>query len=361
MKTAIISDWLSTYAGAERCVESFFNIFPDAGSFALVDFLNNKEREIILKNKQSEVSFIQYLPFAKKYFRYYLPLFSYAIESFDLREYDLILSSSHSVAKNVLTTSEQIHICYCHTPMRYAWDMYFDYLQNVGKIEKFLLSYFLNKIRIWDYIASQRVDFFIANSNFVRKRIKKIYNRQAKVIYPPVDVDKFEFCERKEEYYVTLSRLVPYKRVDLIVKAFIENKKRLIVIGDGEEMKHIKKIASKNIEITGFLSRDEINDILKKAKAFVYAAKEDFGISPVEAQACGTPVIALNKGGTAESVCKECGVLFNNQTIEDINKAVFELERNYDKFNFRLIRQNALKYSRKRFEEEITNFIKEVI
>jgi glycosyltransferase involved in cell wall biosynthesis len=361
LKTAIISDWLSTYAGAERCVESFFNIFPDAGSFALVDFLNNREREIILKNKQSEVSFIQYLPFAKKYFRYYLPLFSYAIESFDLREYDLILSSSHSVAKNVLTTSEQIHICYCHTPMRYAWDMYFDYLQNVGKIEKFLLSYFLNKIRIWDYIASQRVDFFIANSNFVRKRIKKIYNRQAKVIYPPVDVDKFEFCERKEEYYVTLSRLVPYKRVDLIVKAFIENKKRLIVIGDGEEMKHIKKIASKNIEITGFLSRDEINDILKKAKAFVYAAKEDFGISPVEAQACGTPVIALNKGGTAESVCKECGVLFNNQTIEDINKAVFELEKNYDKFNFRLIRQNALKYSRKRFEEEITNFIKEVI
>ena len=176
-----------------------------------------------------------------------------------------------------------------------------------------------------------------------------------------MDVDKFEFCEKKEEYYVTLSRLVPYKRVDLIVKAFIENKKRLIVIGDGEEMKHIKKIASKNIEITGFLSRDEINDILKKAKAFVYAAKEDFGISPVEAQACGTPVIALNKGGTAESVCKECGVLFNNQTIEDINKAVFELEKNYDKFNFRLIRQNALKYSRKRFEEEIINFIKEVI
>jgi len=362
LKTAIISDWLSTYAGAERCIESFFNIFPEAESYSLVDFLDDHERNIILKSKQSNISFIQKLPFSKKHFRNYFPLFPYAIESFDLRKYDLIISSSHSVAKNVLTTAEQTHICYCHTPIRYAWDLYFEYINNLGVIKKSIAKYIFHKIRIWDYVGASRVDYFVANSNFVKNRIKKVYNKNAKVIYPPVDTDKFEFCNKKEGYYVTISRLVAYKKVDLIVKAFNKNGKKLIVIGDGPEMKNIKKIAKKNIEITGFLPQEQMQNILKKAKAFVFAAIEDFGISPVEAQACATPVIALNKGGTAESVIdKKTGILFNTQSIEDINEAVAKLEKNYEYFNFEEIRKHALKFSRERFEKEIKSFIKEVV
>ncbi len=358
MKRAIVADWLTTYAGAEKCIESFTNLYPDSDVFSLVDFLNEKERNIILKGKYAKTSFIQNLPFKEK-FRNYLPLFPYAVENFDLREYDLILSSSHSVAKNVLTHSEQLHICYCHTPMRYAWDMFLDYTNNLSFPKRQIVKYFLHKIRIWDYVGAGRVDYFIANSKFIQKRIKKVYKRDSVVIYPPVDVDKFTLCTKKEDYYVTMSRLVGYKRVDLIVKAFNKNGKKLIVIGDGEEFENIKKIAKSNIELMGYLKEDEAIKIIQKAKAFVFAAIEDFGITPVEAQACGTPVIALNKGGSAESVNEKTGVFFEIQSINSINKAIKEFESK--KFDYNYIRKWAERFSRDRFEREIKEFVGKVM
>jgi len=358
LKTAIISDWLTTYAGAERCVESFFNIFPGAKSFALVDFLNNKEREIILKNKQSEVSFIQYLPFAKKYFRYYLPLFSYAVESFDLREYDLILSSSHSVAKNVLTTSEQIHICYCHTPMRYAWDMYYEYTEELHFIKRVIAKYFLHKIRVWDIASLNRVDYFIANSKFIQQRIKNVYHRESTVIYPPVDVERFKLCEEKEDYYVAFSRLVPYKKIDLIVEAFNKNGLKLKVVGTGPQIDKIKALASLNVEILGYQNDEAIVKIIQRAKALVFGAIEDFGIVPVEAQACGTPVICLNQGGTAETVIDGVtGIYFEEQSVTSINSAIHRFKKSSHYFNPKQIRDHALQFSKQRFEKEIYAFI----
>jgi len=359
MKVAIVSDWLTIYGGAEKCIESFNNIFPSADNFALVDFLNRKERDIILKGKECKTSFLQKIPFSKNTFRNFLFLFPLAIENFDLREYDLILSSSHSVAKNVLRNSKQIHICYCHTPMRYAWDMYFDYMKNEGILKKAILKYVLHKLRLWDAVSTNRVDFFIANSNYVKNRIKKIYNRNATVIYPPVDIDKFETFEKKDNFYLTISRLIPYKKVDLIVKAFSKMKdKKLVVIGNGSELNKIKKIATPNVEILGYQSFDKVKDYLQRAKAFIFAAEEDFGIVNVEAQACGTPVIAYGIGGAGETVINnETGILFYKQDVNSIIEAVNKFEKSINKFDVSKIRKNAERFSRDRFEKEIKDFI----
>jgi glycosyltransferase involved in cell wall biosynthesis len=350
MKMAIVADWLDKYSGAERCIESFTNLYSDADIFAMVDFLNSTDREIILKNKRANTTFLQNF----KNFRNLLPLFPYAIESIDLRDYEVILSSSHSVAKNVLTNSEQLHICYCYTPMRYIWDMYFDYLEELSPIKQKIFAIIAKRLREWDFASSNRADYFIAISNYVKKRIEKIYNKKATVIYPPVDVEKFEFSEKKEDFYITISRIVPYKKVDLIVKAFNKNGKKLVVIGGGEVDK-LKKIANKNIEILGYQNENIVKDYLKRAKAFVYAAKEDFGISPVEALACGTPVIAYKKGGVVESV-GEFGIYFDNQSEDALNRAIKEFEKK--EIDYKKLRERAMKFNRARFEKEISQFIK---
>jgi len=358
LNIAIISDWLTTYAGAERCIESFNKLYK-ADNYSLVEFLSNEDKQTILNNNPIKTTFIQNLPFSKKLFRNYLPLFPYAIENINVTKYDVILSSSHAVAKNVLTHSNQIHICYCHTPIRYGWDMYFDYIGELKGIKKIFFMYVMHKIRMWDYASSNRVDYFIANSKFIQKRIKKIYNKNSTVIYPPIDTDKFEFCDKKEEYYITMSRLVPYKRVDLIIKAFNKNKKNLIVIGDGDEFEKLKSIAHSNIQMLGFVEDKKAIEFIQKAKGFVFAALEDFGITPLEAQACGTPVIALNKGGTAESVIDGItGIHFENQTIESINDAINKFENT--NFDYYKIRKHSLQFDRKVFEKKIYNYIKEV-
>ncbi len=357
---AIIADWLDKYAGAERCVKSFIKVFNTADIYSLVDFLSPEEKKLIVGNKNIITSFLQNIPFAKKHFRKMLFLFPYAIESFDLRKYDVILSSSHSVAKNVLTTSEQIHVCYCHTPMRYAWDMYFDYMEKLNGLEKMLFKLLMHKIRIWDFASVGRVDYFIANSNFVKRRIKKIYSRDAAVIYPPVDINLFDFEKTKENYFVTVSRLVGYKRVDLLVKAFNRLGEKLIIIGEGEEKEKLMKMAGDNIIFKGYVSHKEKVNILKRAKAFVYAAKEDFGIAPVEAQVCGTPVIALNKGGTAESVIDGVsGILFNEQNEENIIKAVNDFNKRT--FDYFAIREHSMKFDVNKFEEKIKSFLESII
>ncbi|MBX2975111.1 MAG: glycosyltransferase [Ignavibacteriaceae bacterium] len=361
-KYAIVHEWFDSYAGSERCVESFNTLYPEADVFALVNFLSDEELFQILKGKKPHTSFIQNLPFARKIFRSMLPLFPYAVEQHDLSAYDIIISSSHAVAKGVLTNSNQLHISYCHTPMRYAWDLYYQYMRE-AKLDKglkaFLVKYILHKIRIWDVASSNRVDYFIANSKYVARRIKKIYNRDADVIYPPVDVELFPLHENKDDYYLTASRLVSYKKIDVIVKAFSELKnKKLVIIGDGPELSSLKKIATPNIEFLGYQSGKSLVAYMQRAKAFVFAADEDFGITVVEALSCGTPVIALNYGGTAETIIhKQNGIHYNHQNEISLRTAIHDFEQSIDKFNPNAISLSAQKYSRTRFEKEISEYV----
>ncbi|RKR14768.1 glycosyltransferase involved in cell wall biosynthesis [Maribacter vaceletii] len=360
MKKALVHDWYYVDGGAEKVIKSFNSIWKDFDHFALVDFLKNEDRKAILNGKKVTTSFIQKLPTAKKGHQKFLQWFPYAIEQFDFTEYDLILSSSASVSKGVLTNQNQLHICYCHSPVRYAWDLYHQYLKETGLnngLKGIYAKYVLHKIRNWDILNTNRVDYFIANSNFVAGRIKKIYNREATVIYPPVDTDLFTLNENKEEYYFTASRMVSYKKVELIVRAFNEMpNKKLIVAGAGPEFKKINKIAKRNITLLGFISGNELKIHLQKAKAFIYAAEEDFGIVPVEAQSCGTPVIAYAKGGLKETVINnKTGVFFYEQSEQAIIKAI----NNFSKLEFNpiLIREHALKFSVDRFQKEIKNFV----
>lgn len=365
MKKALVHDWLSVYAGAEKCVESFTNIWDDFEIYSLIDYLSDEDREIILKGKKVHTSFVQKLPFSKSKYRNYLPFFPLAIEQHDLSEYDVILSSSHAVAKGVLTHSNQLHISYVHTPIRYAWDLYHQYLRESGLNKGFkgkLAKYFLHKIRIWDMTTINRVDYYIANSNYIAKRIQKVYGKESTVIYPPVDIERFKLCEKKEEFYLTASRMVPYKKIDLIVETFSKTDKKLIVIGIGPDMEKIKAKAkaNKNIVFLGFASDKVLLDYMQRAKAFVFAAEEDFGIVPVEAQACGTPVICLGKGGTKETVIDGVtGVHFEEQTIESLSNAIERFEEIQSSFIPSKIREHSLKFSKKRFEKEIEEFVNE--
>lgn len=359
-KSAILHEWLSVFAGAEWVLKEIYISFPSP-IFTLIhdqQFPLNK----IGINVEVNTSFIQNLPFAKKYYRNYLPLFPLAIEQFNLSEYDLILSSSYAVTKNALTRPDQLHICYCHSPIRYAWDLYFQYLKeaNLRKgIKAFILKFILHYIRIWDFTAANRVDHFIANSNYVAHRIKKIYNRDSKVIYPPVAINDFKLASQKDDFYLTVSRMVPYKKIDLIVQAFSKMPdKKLLVIGDGPDLRKVKQVAGKNIELLGFQPFEELKKYMEKAKAFVFAADEDFGIVPVEAQACGTPVIAFGKGGVLETVIEnETGVFFREQSEQSLIEAVNSFEKYMDHFDSSLIRKNVERFSQARFRNEYSEFV----
>jgi len=361
-KTAIIHEWFVNYAGSERCVESFLNIWKKADVFALVDFLNEEERTQILKGRFPKTSFIQKLPMAKNHHRNYLPLFPLAVEQFDVSDYQVILSSSHAVAKGVVTSSQQLHISYCYTPMRYAWDFTHQYLKesNLQKgIKAAVVKLFLHYLRIWDFSTANRVDYFIAISNYIAKRIKKTYNKDAAVIYPPVDTKLFPCVTEKENYYITASRFVPYKRIDLIVEAFAKMPdKKLLVIGDGPEKEKIHSYAKKNIELLGYQDAESLKKYLQRAKAFIFAAEEDFGIVVVEALACGTPVIALNKGGSAETITHlKNGIHFNEQSADAIATAVQEFEKHERKFDPVQISKDAALFDREVFEKNISEFV----
>jgi glycosyltransferase involved in cell wall biosynthesis len=364
IKTAIVHEWFDNYAGSERVVESFTNIWPEADVFTLVDLLTEEERKIVLKSKPPTTSFIQKLPFAKTKHRYYLPLFPFAIERFDLSKYDLIISSSHAVTKGIKKKSNQLHISYCHSPMRYAWDNAELYLTgaNISKgLKGFAARSIINYLRKWDLKTAVRPDYLIANSKFIAGKIERIYNRVSDVIYPPVDVEKFEPVLEKEDYYLTASRMVPYKRVDLIVEAFSKMKdKNLKVVGQGPDFEKIKQKASSNIKVLGYKAGDELKTLMQKAKAFIFAAEEDFGITVVEAMACGTPVIALNKGGTAETVVDgKTGILFDSQTAESIQKSVLSFEEKTNLFNPQEISNYAKQFSRNIFEKNIKEYVRD--
>ncbi len=363
MKVAIVQEWLTTIGGSEKVVVEINRIYPNSDIYTLVanqDIVN----ELGLNNANVKTSFIQKFPMALKKWRSYLPFFPIAIEGFDLSAYDLIISSSHCVAKGVLTNSNQLHICYCHSPIRYAWDLHFQYLKESGLnkgLKGFLAKYILHRIRNWDIISVNRVDHFVSNSDYIGARIKKIYDRSSTTIYPCVAVSDFNLETEKDNYYIACSRMVPYKKMDLIVQAFAEMPdRRLVVIGDGPDMKKIMKVKGQNTEILGYQSLDSMRKYLAKAKAMVFAAEEDFGIVPVEAQACGTPVIAFNRGGVLESVIDgKTGIFFNEQTVSSIKEAVnsFELKD----FDYSFIRQHAENFSAERFRKEFKAFVDDKI
>jgi glycosyltransferase involved in cell wall biosynthesis len=367
LKIAIIHEWFVTYAGSERVVEQILNLFPHADLFAVVDFLNDSQRGFI-QNKKVTTTFIQNIPFSKTKFRKYLPLMPLAIEQLDLSAYDLIISSSHAVAKGVLTAPHQLHISYMHSPIRYAWDLQHQYLKesNLDRgIKSWIARWILHQIRIWDTRTANGVDLFLANSKFIARRIQKVYRRSAEVIYPPVDLQNYTLCEQKQDFYLTASRLVPYKRIDLIVEAFSQmGDRQLIVIGDGEQMARIRAKASRNIKFLGHLEPDLLRGYMQNAKAFVFASEEDFGITPVEAQACGTPVIAYGRGGVSESVRgldgdRPTGVFFAEQTVTSIREAVLEFEENSDRILPMTCHENAMRFSTERFQAEFLEFVEQ--
>jgi glycosyltransferase involved in cell wall biosynthesis len=331
--------------GAEKVLETLTETFP-AKLFTLVQD-PKKLQGTPFEEMDVKTSFIQKLPRAKSKYRSYLPLFPMAIEQFDLSDYDLVISSSHSIAKGVLTHADQLHICYCHTPMRYAWDLYQQYLREAklkSGLKGILAKLFLHYLRIWDAHCSSRVDSYVANSEYVARRIQKLYEKEATVIYPPVDIDYFSLFEEKEDFYLTASRMVPYKKIDLIVEAFGEMPdKKLVVIGDGPEMDKVKAKAKGNVEILGYQEDSVLRSYLQRAKGFVFAALEDFGILPVEAQGCGTPVIAFGKGGACETVVEnETGLFFEEQSVPSLIKAVKAFEK--QEFEPKKIRVHSEKF-----------------
>ena len=361
IKVAIVHDWLVAYAGAERVLEEIINCYPDADLFSVVDFIPKNERGF-LKNKPVKTSFIQKLPFAKKKYRTYLPFMPLAVEQFDLSGYDIVISSSHAVAKGVITGPDQLHISYVHSPMRYAWDLQHQYLKETGLdrgLKGWLAKRELHKLRMWDLRTANGVDHFLANSRFIARRIWKVYRREATVIYPPVDVDSFTLCEQKEDFFLTASRMVPYKKIDLIAEAFsLMPDKRLYIIGDGPDFDKVKSKAGANVELLGYQPFEVLRNYMQRAKAFVFAAEEDFGIVPVEAQACGTPVIAYGKGGALETVTEgETGLFFDAQTPSSIIEAVKRFEDMKDRFIPSKIREKTLRFSKDRFRQEFSSFV----
>jgi len=367
MKIAIVADWLTTYAGSERVLEQMLVCYPHADVFSVVDFVPEESRGF-LHGKKPTTTFIQKLPGAKRFARHYLSLMPLAIEQLDLSGYDLILSSSHAVAKGVIVGPDQLHISYVHSPIRYAWDLQHQYLKESGLDKRmigWLARWFLHKIRLWDVRTQYGVDEFLANSRFIARRIHRVYGREATVVYPPVDVDAFTLSTDKDDFYLTASRMVPYKRMDLIVEAFAAMpEKTLVVIGNGPDFEKIRAKATPNVCLMGYQSFSVLRDHMQRAKAFVFAAEEDFGIAPVEAQACGTPVIAFGKGGALETVrgldtvgSVPTGVFFNEQSVASIVDAVQRFESSQPQFVSAAIRQHAEQFSAANFRERYTRFI----
>ena len=362
LKVAVVHEWLTSYAGSEKVLEQILTVYPKADLFVTVDFLPETDRKK-LKFANLHTSFVQKLPFAKKHYRSYLPIMPIAIEQFDLSKYDLIISSNHAVAKGVLTKADQLHICYCHSPMRYAWDLYHEYLKesqlNKG-LKSLFVRYFLHKLRLWDHRTAHGVDAFVANSKYVARRINKIYGRAAEVIHPCIDIRKFKplgVAHNRQLHFLTASRFVPYKRIDLIIKAFNQMPNlTLKVIGDGPDKQKLKALAKSNIEFLGAVADDQLVHELQICKGFVFAAEEDFGILPVEAQACGTPIIAYGRGGALDSVIPgKTGLFFYEQNTESLVDVIKQFE--LLKWDYQHIRFHAEKFDKEIFNEILINLI----
>ncbi len=364
MRVAIVADGLATYGGAERVVECLLRRYPDADLFALVDFLPDSRRAW-LQGRRVRTSFLQSLPYARRYFRGLLSLWPLAIEQFDLSGYDLVISSQFAVAHGVITGPGQTHVAYTHSPMRYAWDLQAQYLRE-ARLDRgpltLLARPMLHRLRLWDAAAAARVDAFSANSAFVAERIRKYYGRDSTLIHPPVFLDRFTYRTDKQDYFLYLGRLVPYKRVDLIVAAFAAMPdRRLVIAGDGPMLKALRARATPNVEVIGAVDARRADVLMGQARGFVFAAIEDFGIAPVEAQAAGTPVIGLGIGGLRETVRgldtpRPTGVFFTEQTAEAVRDAVERFERIRPQLDPADCRANAGRFAPERFLDAFDAF-----
>ena len=360
MKVAIVHEWLESYAGSERVVEQLLEIWPDADLFAVCDVLPDAERGF-LGGRPVRTSFIQRLPFARKHFRKYLGLMPIAVEQFDLAGYDLVVSSNHAVAKGVITGPGQLHVSYIHSPMRYAWDLQHQYLRQ-ARLETGLKGaytrWLLHRLRLWDRSSAAGVDSLVANSGYIAERIRKVWRREAAVIHPPVDVTRFGLgTAPRGDHYLLASRMVPYKRVELVVEAFRRMPgRRLVVTGDGPSEPLVRAAAegAPNVELRGRVPQAELIALTQTARAFVFAAEEDFGIAMVEAQACGTPLIAYRRGGARDIVREgETGLLFPEQSAEAVMAAVERFEALPAPIAPEACRANALRFSEEAFRAAI--------
>jgi len=364
-RIALIYDKLDVYAGGERVLEQMIALYPQSDVCVSVDIMKPADRGF-LRGKVPITTFAQKLPFVRHHHRHFLLLLMFAMEQLDLSDYELVLSGSASIAKGVITGPDQLHISYVHSPMRYAWDMQHQYLgeANLDKgIRSYLARYMLHRARGWDLRTSNGVDQFIANSRFIARRIWKVYRREAVVIYPPVDVDSFSMRTNKEPFYLTASRMVPYKKMAAIVEAFRAlPERKLVVVGDGPEMKRIKALAGANVEILGYQPASVLCDLMQRARCFIFAAEEDFGITPVEAQACGTPVLAYGRGGALETIRgldhdRPTGAFFDRQEAATIADAVLHFERHEDRISPLDCWQNAQCFSAHNFRDIYSNFV----
>lgn len=367
-KIALVHEWLTPAAtgGSELVVREILQHVP-ADLYALIDFESSNPNSYLYRRRIG-TTFLQHLPLARRGVQKYLPLLPLAIEQLNLQDYDIVLSSSHAVAKGVLTRPHQLHVCYCHTPMRYAWDLTFDYLREsaAGRgVAGGLTRYLLHQLRQWDVISSNRVDYFIANSQHTARRIWRCYRRRAEVIYPPVEIDRFPFVTQKQDFYLIVSRLVSYKKVGLIVRAFNQLGYPLVVIGTGPERERLQSIAQPNVQILGAQPDKVVEQYMSQAKAFVYAACEDFGMAPVEAQACGTPVIAYGAGGALETVRDwhrfgdgGTGLLFPEQTETSLVEAVKTFEAVRSCFDPEVARSHSARFTPTIFEQRYLSFLK---
>lgn len=374
VKVAIVHEWLEHYAGSERVVGELLAVFPQAQVFSIVDFLPEKERAF-LGGRKITTTFIQKLPFARKHFRNYLGLMPLAVEQLDLSGFDLVFSSNHAVAKGIITGPDQYHISYVHSPMRYAWDMQAAYLKQSGLttgLKGLFVRWLLHRIRNWDVRSATGVDVFVANSRYIARRIRKVYRRDAEVIHPPVDTDAFNLPTdpANRDAYLVAGRQVPYKRVDLVVEAFRRMPQRqLIVVGDGPENAKIRALAAgaPNIILKGKVPHSELLSLMQNARAFVFASEEDFGITLVEAQACGTPVISFGRGGALDIVLDDTlsesptGLLFNEQSADSIMKTIEHFEKIRDKISDQGCRDNALRFSKAAFRSHIIDLTDRIL
>ncbi len=361
IKIALVHDWLTGMRGGEKVLEVLCELFSDATLFTLVH--NKGSVSPTIEKMKIRTSIIQHLPNSASRYQYYLPLMPFAIERFDMSEFDFIISSSHAVAKGVRTRKNAIHICYCHTPMRYIWDQYENYFSKTqsGLATRTAMGLFRRYLQNWDVKSSSGVNYFIANSKNVQERIKRIYNRESEVIYPPVETSRFKISKNEGEYFLIVSALVPYKRIDIAVDAFNEIGERLVIVGVGSELEKLKKMANTNIEFHGWASDEKLTDYYANCKALIFPGEEDFGIVPLEAMASGKPVIAYGKGGALETVIgdgeNKTGIFFQEQTKASLIEAVKKFDN--QKYDAAAIHKHALQFDRSIFKSMIKNYINE--
>jgi len=356
MRVALLHDYLNQAGGAERVLLALSELFPDAPIYTLI---HDKKRLTGFDDKSIKTSFLQKMPFASSKIRWYLPLMPVAVEQLDLSDYDVVISSSSALIKGIITHPHTLHICYCYTPTRYLWSDTHQYPKDIpeGKLVKHILPHFLNKLRIWDHQAAQRVNHFIAQSNFISQRIKNYYNRDSSaIIYPPTDTENFYISDQVSDYYLLISRLKPYKKVDLAIKAFNKLNIPLKVIGIGEEAKKLQKIAKPNIEFLGHLSEEEKRKILSQCLGLIHPQEEDYGLTPIEAMASGRPVIAYGAGGALETVIDgKTGKLFTEQSWEALIDTIIKFKPH--DYNPQEIKEHAQNYNSKIFYQQMKEFV----